>query len=62
MNRVIDLLSGQPSFSYVQAIGMSFLSELIRSLRRGGEADRETNIVLWRQCWIAAAQSKSSSS
>lgn len=49
MNRVIDLLSGQPSFSYVQAIGMSFLSELIRTLRRGGEADQETNIVLWRQ-------------
>lgn len=28
---------------------MSFLSELIRTLRRGGEADQETNIVLWRQ-------------
>ncbi|MCT2193688.1 response regulator [Paenibacillus sp. p3-SID1389] len=49
MNRVVDLLSGQPSFSYVQAVGMSFLSELIRTLRRGSEADRETNIVLWRR-------------
>lgn len=49
MNRLFDLLSSQKSFSYVQAFGMSFLSELIRSLKRNDEADKEMNIVMWRR-------------
>ncbi|MGG6310837.1 response regulator transcription factor [Paenibacillus macerans] len=49
MNRMFGLLTSQKSFSYVQAFGMSFLSELIRTLRRGDEANKEMNIVLWRR-------------
>jgi two-component system response regulator YesN len=51
MNRIFDLLlSKEPaSFSYVQAFGMSFLSELIRALKWGGRPDAEINILMWRR-------------
>ncbi|RXZ82465.1 response regulator [Paenibacillaceae bacterium] len=51
LNRVLDiLLSQEPvSFSYVQALSMSFLSELIRTLKWRNTADGEMNILMWRQ-------------
>ncbi|MBW4082473.1 response regulator [Paenibacillus sp. S150] len=53
LNRIFDLLlsreRGPVSFSYVQAFGMSFLSELIRSLKWGGRPDGESNMLMWRQ-------------
>lgn len=51
LNRILDLLLSQEpvSFSYMQAFGMSFLSELIRTLKRGGAPEGETNLLLWRR-------------
>ncbi|ANS75580.1 hypothetical protein AWM70_14050 [Paenibacillus yonginensis] len=51
LNRVLDvlLLQEAASFSYVQAFGMSFLSELIRKLKRPEEPSGETNMVMWRR-------------
>lgn len=51
MNRIFDLLlSKNPvSFSYVQAFGMSFLSELIRALKKSGNLDGQMNILMWRR-------------
>ncbi|GGA35908.1 response regulator transcription factor [Paenibacillus physcomitrellae] len=51
LNRVLDvlLLREAASFSYVQAFGMSFLSELIRKLKRQEEPGGETNMVMWRR-------------
>ncbi|MEK8131837.1 response regulator [Paenibacillus filicis] len=51
LGRMLDmLLAEEPvSFSYVQALGMSFLSELIRMLKAKDAADNETNLVMWRQ-------------
>ncbi|SFJ79409.1 two-component system, response regulator YesN [Paenibacillus sp. UNC496MF] len=51
MNRILDaLLAQEPaSFSYVQAFGMSFLSELIRNLKWKDDADGEMNILMWRR-------------
>ncbi|QHW32834.1 response regulator [Paenibacillus rhizovicinus] len=51
MNRILDvLLTQEPaSFSYVQAFGMSFLSELIRNLKWKDDADGEMNILMWRR-------------
>jgi two-component system response regulator YesN len=51
MNRILDLLLTQEpsSFSYVQAFGMSFLSELIRNLKWENDSDGEMNILMWRR-------------
>ncbi|GGG60991.1 response regulator transcription factor [Paenibacillus radicis (ex Gao et al. 2016)] len=51
MNRVFDLLQSQEpfSFSYAQAFGMSFLSELIRILKWQNGAEGEINILMWRR-------------
>ncbi|MBM7568518.1 response regulator [Paenibacillus sacheonensis] len=51
MNRILDVLLAQEqaSFSYVQAFGMSFLSELVRSLKWKDDADGEMNILMWRR-------------
>jgi len=51
LNRVLDLmLSQEPvSFSYMQAFGMSFLSELIRTLKWREPPDEEANILMWRR-------------
>jgi two-component system response regulator YesN len=60
MNHMCDLLlSKEPaSFSYVQAFGMSFLSELIRALKWGGKPDEEMNILMWRQLLDCSSTSK----
>lgn len=51
MNRILDaLLSQEPvSFSYVQAFGMSFLSELISALKWNNAQEGDTNILMWRR-------------
>ncbi|QHT59690.1 response regulator [Paenibacillus lycopersici] len=51
MNRIFDVLLVQEpaSFSYAQAFGMSFLSELIRNLKRKDDADGDMNIIMWRR-------------
>lgn len=51
MNRILDvLLSQEPvSFSYAQAFGMSFLSELIRTLKWKNATESDTNILIWRR-------------
>ncbi|MCL6456370.1 MAG: response regulator [Gorillibacterium sp.] len=51
MSRIFDLLLSQDpvSFSYVQAFGMSFLSELIRSLKWNNGPEGEMNILMWRR-------------
>ncbi|BBI32730.1 response regulator transcription factor [Cohnella abietis] len=51
MNRILELLlSREPvSFSYVQAFGMSFLSELIGTLKGKEGTDDELNILMWRR-------------
>ncbi|NBD25364.1 response regulator [Paenibacillus sp. T1] len=51
MNRILDVLLAQEpaSFSYVQAFGMSFLSELIRNLKWKDDANGEMNILMWRR-------------
>jgi len=51
MNRILELLlSREPvSFSYVQAFGMSFLSELISTLKGKQGSDSELNILMWRR-------------
>jgi two-component system response regulator YesN len=50
LRRVLNILLAQEpvSFAYVQTLGMSFLSELIRTLTKDA-ADREKNMVMWRQ-------------
>lgn len=60
MHHMCDLLlSKEPaSFSYVQAFGMSFLSELIRALKWGGKPDEESNILMWRQLLDCSNTSK----
>ncbi|OBZ15809.1 response regulator [Bacillus sp. FJAT-26390] len=51
MNRILDVvLSQEPvSYSYVQAFGMSFLSELIRTLKWNNAPEGDTNILMWRR-------------
>ncbi|RED64814.1 response regulator [Cohnella lupini] len=51
MNRIFELLlTLEPtSFSYAQAFGMSFLSELIRNLKGQEDSDGEMNILMWRR-------------
>jgi two-component system response regulator YesN len=51
MNLIFELLLSQEpvSFSYVQAFGMSFLSELIRTLKWSDGSDGEMNILMWRR-------------
>lgn len=50
MNRILDALSREPaSFSYVQAFGMSFLSEMIRALKWNSSPDSDANILMWRR-------------
>ncbi|WP_219834074.1 response regulator [Paenibacillus sp. R14(2021)] len=51
MNQILDLLLAQEpaSFSYVQAFGMSFLSELIRNLKWKDEPEGNLNILMWRR-------------
>jgi two-component system response regulator YesN len=60
MHHMFDLLlSKEPtSFSYVQAFGMSFLSELIRALKWGGKPDEEINILIWRQLLDCSSTAK----
>jgi Response regulator containing CheY-like receiver domain and AraC-type DNA-binding domain len=47
--RAALLTTGNASFSYAQAFGMSFLGELIRHLKWRNEPDGEVNILMWRQ-------------
>ncbi|WP_051236917.1 response regulator [Paenibacillus pinihumi] len=51
MNRILELLLSQEpfSFSYAQAFGMSFLSELIRSLKWKNSPEGDMNILMWRR-------------
>ena len=51
LRRVLNMLLAQEpvTFTYVQTLGMSFLSELIRTLKTKDAADSETNMVMWRQ-------------
>ncbi|MFC0331498.1 response regulator [Paenibacillus sepulcri] len=51
MNQIFDLLQAQEtfSFSYVQAFGMNFLSELVRTLKPTSGSDGELNILMWRR-------------
>jgi two-component system, response regulator YesN len=51
MNQIFELLLSQEpvSFSYVQAFGMSFLSELVRNLKWTDGSDGEMNILMWRR-------------
>ncbi|MNC37560.1 HTH-type transcriptional activator Btr [compost metagenome] len=51
MNSMFDLvLTLEPtSFSYVQAFGMSVLSELIRAFPWGGRPDGEVHMLMWRR-------------
>ncbi|WP_337912840.1 response regulator transcription factor [Cohnella zeiphila] len=51
LNRILDLLLSQEpvSFSYMQAFGMSFLSELIRTLKWKDAPEGEINILMWRR-------------
>lgn len=49
MSRLLGALEARQSFSYVQAFGMSLLSELIRTLKWTEEAGNETNMVMWRR-------------
>lgn len=51
LRHVLNMLLAQKpvSFIYVQTLGMSFLSELIRTLKTKKVADSETNVVMYRQ-------------
>jgi len=51
MSRIFDLLLSQEpvSFSYVQAFGMSFLSELIRIFKWNGRQEEELSLLMWRR-------------
>ncbi|GAE06434.1 two-component response regulator yesN [Paenibacillus sp. JCM 10914] len=51
MNRIFDLFVTNESFSfsYVQAFGISFLSEMIRALKWNGGPDMDVNLLMWRR-------------
>ncbi|WP_274652630.1 response regulator [Paenibacillus humicola] len=51
LNRMLDVLLTREtvSFSYAQAFGMNFLSELFRHMKPGEEPGGETSILMWRR-------------
>ncbi|MFF2479875.1 response regulator [Paenibacillus sp. NPDC058071] len=51
LGRMLNLLLvDEPvSFTYVQALGMSFLSELIRAVKTGDTTDGKANVEMWHR-------------